>query len=265
ERIMKEIQNLDFIISEISQYEQIKQDVEKIKEDIKSLEGRAKTIEDTVKEESTRLAKLKTSEEFKRATDSAKELEHTKQEINKVRGTAVSRISEMSRPFRKVEKLLKTGSHSIENDASRILKICITDPAVVISSDENIAALDKLLHETSELVNAGKIDLDKREKKNTLYAAQRLVAELRSIKNNLANLDRRTDAQKRASESPAIGQTVKLENLKNQHEHDLEEARASIEELHKKSKQMQEELVSKRASLKKLAGDAIGVIVEFTS
>jgi len=265
EKTVKEIQLLDSILSEISLYEQILQDKDRINDDIKLLQGRAKSIADILKDEASQLTELKSCEEFKRATDSVEEFERTAQEIKRVKSVAAGLITEMSRPFRKMEKLIKSGGHTVAPEVLKILEICITDPSDVISSDENIVAFDKLLREISELANTGKIDLDKRERKKLLDAVQSLAAGLKAIKNNLTNLTTHAEAKKRASENPVIVQAGRLEDLIKQHEHDLKEVHAAIEQLDEKFKLMQEKLVSKKENLKKLSSDAMGTKVELTS
>ncbi len=170
----------------------------------------------------------------------------------------------MSRPFRKLEKLIESGGQSVEGEVVSILDVCINNPLGTISSRENLAALEKLLRVTADLASADKIDLDKRERKNTLEASQRLIHELSGIRNALENKGKLLEAQKKAADSPVIGQSIKLETLIKQHEYDLNEARAALEELRKKSQLMQEERASKRESLKKQAGDLLNVTVELS-
>lgn len=264
ENMGKEIQSLDSVLNEISLQGQMAQEIDKDNEDIKSLERRTKDIEDDLKDERARLEELKAGEEFKRATDSAREFERTEQEIARLKGDVISRVSEMNRPFRKLEKLIKSGGHSVESEIVRILDVCIYNPAEVILSQENLTAFERLLRETTGLANAGKIDLDKHERKNTLDASQRLVAELNAIKDKLTSLGGLSEAQKKAASSPIIEQAVKLETLIKQREYNLNETRAAIEERSKKSKAMQQELVSRRERLKKLAGEVLGITVEIS-
>jgi hypothetical protein len=262
---IKEIQNLDSIMSEISLQEQMAQDVDKTGENVKSLESRAKDIEDALKDERAQLEALRAGEEFKRATDSARKFEETGREITRLRETAVSFVSEMSRPFRKLEKLVKSGGHSAESEVMRILDVCIYNPIDVISSKENMAIFERLLREAAELASTSKIDLDKRERKNVLDAPQRLVAELGAIRTKLTDLGVLIESQKKAANSPAVEQAVKLETLIKQREYSLSETSAAIEELGKKAELIKRELVSKRENLKKLASEALGVIAEISS
>ncbi len=262
---IKETQAFDSVLSEISRQGQLAQDIGKTNEDIMSLESRAKDIEETLKDERAQLETLKAGDEFKLAMDSAKEFERTGQEINRLRGTVVSLVSELNRPFRKLEKLIKSGGHSAESEVKRVLEICIINPIEVISSKENLVAFEKLLRETAELANTDKIDLDKREKKNALEASQSLAAELGGIRDRLASLSSQIAAQKKAADSPVVEQTVKLESLIKQREYSLSETRAAIAELGKKAKLMDEELISKREGLKKQASETLGVIVELST
>jgi len=264
ERAIKEISALDSILAEIDLQIQLMQDAKKIAENIRFLESRAEDVRKLVQDESNQLTGLKSSKEFKSAEDSLKEIDRIQQEINKTKGMAVSRISEMGRPFRKIEKLVASGGHSIGHESIKMLKICINNPVEVISSDENIEALEKLLQETSELINTGKIDLNERERRSKLGVARSLASELRNLKKNLVSLSNQLKAQQIMAESPVIGQAVKIENLIAQHESELTGLRASIEELVKKSKSIDEELSSKRESLEKLASDIMGMKIELT-
>ncbi len=264
EDTVKQSQCIEAILSEISALSQIKMDQGKNSEDIKSLENRVKTIEESMGEERGRLDALKSGEEFRRATESIREFDRTEQEIAGLKATATSLISEMSRPFRKLEKLIKSGGHSVEGEVIRILDICINRPMDVISSGENLSALEKLLRVTADLASADKIDLDKRERKNTIDASQRLISELSGIREALANKGKLREAQKKASDSPALSQAMKIETLIKQHEYDLGEARAALEELRKKSKLLDEERATKTEGLKKQAGVALGLVVNLT-
>lgn len=260
----KEIRALDSILSEIAQQTQLDQDLKKTRDDTKNLESRVQDIELHVKDETSKLAELKSGEEFKRAADSAKGLEQTQREINKLKEKAVSHVSEMSRPFRKMEKLVASGGHPIESGTVKTLKICINNPVEVISSDENILALEKLLQEISKLINAGNIDLNEREKRTKLIVAQKLASELKNIRRDLANLSSQLESQRKSSENPILGQAVKLEKLIAQHEYELRIVRTSIGELGKKSKLIEDEMASKRGKLGQMASDAIGAKVELT-
>ncbi len=261
---MKEIGSLDSIISEIDWHVKTIKEVNGIHDDIRSLESRLKDIELTLKEERNKLDKLKSSEDFKRAEDSLKNLARIEHDINRIRGNAVSHISDMSRPFRKLEKLVQSGGHSLEKGKVEILKICINNPGEIISSDENIERLESLLRDTSELIGAGNIDLDERDRRKKLDVAKRLSGELRSIKRNLENLNNQLATQRRLSESPILMRSAEIERSINNHNLELSQVRATIDELIKKSKRMGEEMASKRENLEKLASSDLGVKVELT-
>ena len=262
---MKEISSLDSIITEIDAQTQLVSGRNKIDDDIKYIKIRHEKIKGLVNEETDRLKELRSSEEFKNASDSREKLKQVRQDTHKAKGTAMSHISEMSRPFRKVEKLVLSGKHSIESDLNRILKICINNPAEVITSDENIASLEKLLKETSNLIGQEKIDLNTRERRKKLDAAQRLADELRIIKKTLVNLKDQLEIQRNATENPIFGREVKLEESIKLQQNELVEVQFSIEELDKNSKKMDKEVSSKRKNLEKLASDVMGMKVELTS
>ncbi|KUO42395.1 MAG: hypothetical protein APZ16_02880 [Candidatus Hadarchaeum yellowstonense] len=260
-----EIQRLNSILSEISLYHQTTREMDQIGEKIKSLRERVNGLEAKINEGSSQLTGLKSSPEFKRATGSAEEFERIKQEISRRREIAAGLISELNRPLRKLEKLVRSGEHRMAPELQKILEVSIKDPAGVIASEETIAAFERLLREAAEIVNSGKIDLDKRERKNLLDAARDLSPQLQQTRNTLITLTAAAEAKKRDSENPVVSQAAELENSIRQQEHELKETLNSIEQLERRIKLMQGELVSRKGKLMTLASEALGVKVEITS
>ncbi|MEM3420918.1 MAG: hypothetical protein QW835_06725 [Candidatus Hadarchaeum sp.] len=263
-RIIGEMKALDDLISEISAYQQIQLEMEKIKENIASLQDNSRKIDAEINEAVSQLARLKGSPEFKKITESAEELERTRHEINREKETATSLISELNRPFRKLEKILDAGEYQMGPETRRILEICIYEPTELISSDEKLTLFEKLLHETTNLANSGKIDLDKRERKNLEIATRFLPSRLKNIKNNLATLVENAETKKKESESPVFDQAGKLENLIKKLEEERKEAQNTVDELKNRVKLKEEELVSRKNNLQKLASEVLGTRVEIT-
>lgn len=259
---VKEISSLDSIISTINWLVEAEKEVNGIHDNIRSLESRVKEIEVILKEEEDKLGKIKSSDDFKLAQDSLKNLARIENDINRLRGTAVSRISDMSRPFRKLEKLVQSGGCSLEKEKVEALKTCINDPVAIISSDENIERLESLLRETAELLRSGDIYLDERDRRKKIDIAKRLSGELRDIKRNLDYLKGQLAEQRRLSESPILMRASGIERAINDHKLELSQVRSTIDELGKRSKRIVEEMASKREDLKKSASNVLGVKVE---
>ncbi|MEM2889950.1 MAG: hypothetical protein QW358_01190 [Candidatus Hadarchaeum sp.] len=264
-RIIGEIKALDDLISEISAYKRTQLEIEKIKENIASLQDNNRKLDANIDEVVSQLAQLKGSPEFKKAAESVEELERTCHEINKEKETAASSISELNRPFRKLEKILNAGEYQMSPEIRKILEICINGPTELISSDENLTLFERLLHETVKLADSGKIDLDKRERKNLEIAASLLPSRLKNIKNNLTTLVENAETKKRDSESPVFDQAVKLENLIKKLEQERGAAQDTVEQLKNRIKLKEEELVSRKNNLQELASEVLDTRVEITS
>jgi hypothetical protein len=264
EGILSERRTLDSISSEINSHVELIQYVKKTQDDIKSLEGLSKEIEERVKNEREQLKQLKSSEEFERAVETMRELKQTELEINHVKGEIMSAFSDISRPLRKLEKLVSSGGHQMDREKIKTLDLCISNPLEIISSDEKIQVAEKLLQETAKLLEDGKIKLNEKERRKKLERIRKLAARLKEFKRYLELLNQRLEVQRQALEHPIQKQISKLEQSVTQHESELNNIKKSIEDLDQKTKLTEKEIEEKRANLEKLAGEIIGAKVELT-
>ena len=259
------VQSIDSVISEIDAITRLRREAKEIQDHVESEKSRVVEVESLLKDDKEKLTKLRASEEFKLAADSINKVELIKKEINQARDLAVSRISEMSRPFRKLDKLIASGVHSTGKETIKILRLCVNSPVEVIDSDENIARLETLLRETSELISTGKIDLEDRERTKKLSVAQGLTSELRGIRKKIESLGKQLEHQQGLSQNTILMQAAEIEKLIGRHEQELKLIHSSIGELGKRAKDLDGEIISKGESLKKLASTALGAQVEITS
>ncbi|MDI6883704.1 MAG: hypothetical protein QMD00_00965 [Hadesarchaea archaeon] len=264
EGVIHESKTLDPILSEVDSLTGLVENAERTQDDIKSLEGQTKEIGDALKEKRDRLTELTSSEEFKRATDSARQVDQIKQEINRVKSEAVSAFSDLNRPLRKLEKLVASGGHQMDRELIKALKSCIDNPTEIIFSDEKISAAEALLRETSKLLSERKIDLSDRERRKKLERAQKLAAGLSGYKKRLDSLNQKLEAQAHAMAHPVQKHVAELEQSISQHESKLKQTKTEIEELECKLKRMKDEIEEKRVKLEGLASEILGTKVELT-
>jgi len=264
ERTLSESRILDSISLEINFQTELIQYSKKTQEDIKSLESLSKETEERVKNEREQLKQLMSGEEFKHAVETMRELKQTELEINHVKGEVTSAFSDISRPLRKLEKLVSSGEHQMDREKIKTLDLCITNPLEIISSDEKTQLAEKLLQETAKLLEDGKIKLNERERRKKLERIRKLAARLKEFKRYLELLNQRLETQRQALEHPIQKQISKLEQSIAQHESELNHIKTSIGELGQKSKLTEKEIEEKRANLEKLAGEIIGTKVELT-
>jgi len=264
EGIISESRALDSISFEINSQTELTQYIKKTQGDIKSLESSSKEIEERVKNEREQLKQLKSGEEFKRAIEAMRELKQIESEINHVKGEVMSAFSDISRPLRKLEKLVSSGGHQMDREKIKTLDLGINNPLEIISSDEKILSTEELLLETAKLLEDGEIELNERERRKKLERTRKLAARLKEFKRYLELLNQRLEIQRQALEHPIQKQISKLEQSIAQHESELNHIKKSIEELGQKSKLTEKEIEEKRANLEKLAGEIIGTKVELT-
>lgn len=268
ETTLKGIRSLDSISSKISSRKELFRRIENLQANAKSLEGQATELEKLIEDESTQLARLVNSKEFKSVDASGRELEQIEHEMANVRGATSSAISALSRPLRKMEKLVAAGKCQMDREKIKILEICIENPLEIFSSGEKLAAAEALLRRMIGLLEEGRISLGDRERKKRTELASELLEEKRLLElgRRLERLHAQKEAKKRAREgSPLLRQKAELERLIKKHRLDLERTRKAIEDLHRESQLTAEEMDKNRGELKKVVSSVLGAELEITS
>lgn len=268
ERTRGEMRSLDLISSKISSQRELLHRIEGMRTDAKSLENQAVMLEKLIENESEQLARLINSEEFKSLDASGRELERIEREIVQVKNAASSAISGLSRPLRKMEKLVRAGECQIDREMVKVLELCIENPLEVLSSDEKIDSTDTLLQKMIELLEGGKISMDDRERKKRMELARELLEEkkLLKLKEQLTRLHARKEIRTRAREQTSLfKQKAELEGSIEKHKSDLKHARATIEELRRELQRAEKDIEKNLRELEKLTTEAIGATIELTS
>lgn len=262
------MRSLDLISSKISSQRELLHRIESMRTDAKSLENQVTMLKKLIENESDQLARLINSEEFKSLDASGRELERIEREIAQVKDATSSAISGVSRPLRKMEKLVRAGEYQMDREMVKILELCIENPLEVLSSGKKIASTDALLQKMIELLEEGKISMDDRERKKRMELARGLLDEKKilKLKERLTLLCDRREIQTRAREQTSLfKQKAELEGSIGKHKPDLKHARATIEELHRDSQRAENDIDKNLRELEKLATEAIGATIELTS
>jgi len=268
ERTRGEMRSLDLISSKISSQRELLHRIKSMRTDAKSLENQVAMLEKLIENESDQLARLINSEEFKSLDASGRELERIKREIAQVKDAASSAISGLSRPLRKMEKLVRAGECQMDREMVKVLELCIENPLEVLSSDEKIDSTNTLLQKMIELLEGGEISMGDRERKKRMELARELLEEKRllKLKEQLTHLHTRKEIQTRAREQTLLlKQKAELEGSIEKHKSDLKHARTTIEDLHRESQRAEKDIDKNLRELEKLATEAIGATIELTS
>jgi hypothetical protein len=268
EGTLREMRSLDSISSKISSRKELLNRIEDMRTNAKSLENQTVALEKLIENESNQLARLVNSEEFKNLDASGRELERIEREIAHVKGAVSSAISGLSRPLRKMEKLVTAGEYQLDREMVKVLQLCIENPLEVLSSNEKISTADALLQKMIELLEEGKISMDDRERRKRIKLARELLEEekILKLKERLTHLHADIEIKKRAREQTSLlQQKAELEESIEKYRTDLKRARATIEELHRESQQAEKDIDKNLREIEKLATEAIGATVELTS
>jgi hypothetical protein len=268
EGALGEMRLLDSISSKILSQKELLRRIEMMQTEAKSMDGQVTELEKLIESENTRLARLIGSEEFKRVGALDDEIQRIEREIAQVKSAESSAISGLSRPLRKMQKLVVAGECQMDRENVEVLELCIENPLEVISSNEKIAATEALLQKMIELLEGEKISMSERERRKRVELARELLEKktLVKLREQLTHLHTSREAQERAREqTPLFKQKAELERLIEKHDSDLKRARATIEELHRESQRAKGEIDENLHELERLATEAIGVNVELTS
>ena len=268
EGTLREMRSLDSITSKISSQKELLKRVEDMRTNAKSLESQVVVLEKLIENESDQLTRLINSEEFKGLDASGRELERIEREIAHVKGAVSSAISGLSRPLRKMEKLITMGECQMDREVIKVLELCIENPLDVLSSDEKIASANALLQKMIELLEEEKISMGDRERSKRIKLARELLEEkkLLKLKERLTHLQADIETQKRAREKTSLlKQKADLEESIEKYRADIKRTRETIEELHRESQLAEKDIDKNLREIEKLSTEIIGVTVELIS
>ena len=267
EEAIGSIRSLDSISSKMLSREELLRRIEKMQAEIKLLGDQVAEFERLIESENAQLAQLTSGEEFKRADALGHELRQIEHEIGQVKSEAASAILGISRPLRKMEKLVTTGECQVDREVARVLELCIQNPVEVLYSSEKLASAQAVIQKMLELLEEGKISLSERERKKRMELAREIVEgrKLDRLRERLDLLHSKREVQGRAREqSQLLKRKAELERSIEQHRSDLKRARATIEELHRESELVEKRIEEDSRELEKLTFEVIGARLKLT-
>ncbi|MEW5994374.1 MAG: hypothetical protein AB1744_08255, partial [Candidatus Zixiibacteriota bacterium] len=134
--ILKEMRSLDSLSAKVQTQTELLGYIDEMKNKVKSLEEQILKLQISMDDEKASLKQLLGSVDFKNADSLREQIKNVDQETAQVRNEIQGVFSNMSRPLRKMEKVVATGKYPIDRDIVVILKLCIQDPLSAISSEE---------------------------------------------------------------------------------------------------------------------------------
>jgi len=267
EKVLAEIRSLEDISSKIMLQNDLIQRGGNLRTDIASFEKRIKELEEAIAAEKTQLTQLTNGEEFKQLESTQRELEQIEHELSHAKAVAAYTILNLSRPLRKMRKLMME-EKQMSRETAEILELCIENPLEVFLSDERLAATTTLLQKMLGLIESDKISLNARERRKKIEDARAILENetLVKLKQNLEQLRAKKGALENLSRSsPLLKKKAELEHTLDGSVLDLEHAKATLEELRRDLQNNEKEIDRNRGELEEAASGVIGSTVKITS
>lgn len=264
---VEKARSLDAVLSKVEAQIELSCRIENMGAETKSLKEKVPQLEKIVKDEKERLERLMKSEEFGQIGSLGHEIKQVEDKISNVKNSITSELSSLSRPLRKMEKLVNSEKYQLERDLFFVLKLCTQDPLEVIATNEKITATESVLKKLLTLLEEGKIELSDKERSKRMETAREIVekAKLKKYKEQLEHLQNEREERLRVWEKLPHMRKSEIEHSIQKNQSELDSVRATIEELGQKSKAAAEEVERNRPELEKLASGITGTRVLITS
>ncbi|MEW6592439.1 MAG: hypothetical protein AB1305_01965 [Candidatus Hadarchaeota archaeon] len=261
---LKELRSLDSLYAKVQAQEELLVQIDETENKTKSLKDTIPGLRVSIDSEKAKLEQLIGSSDFKSADALMEEIKKADQNIAQVEGEVQDAFSSMSRPLRKMEKLVGTGKHQIDREHVVMLKLCIQDPLSAISSEEKLAAVHNLLRRMVDFIEGGQIDLNEKERKRRVEAAMEILEKgtLEGSRKRLEKLRSRRKELLDAWEKLPHLRKSEIEKSIEAHQADLEQAQALIGQLGQEMEAARKKAEENRKELETQASGTIGKKIE---
>jgi hypothetical protein len=267
EKTLNRTRSLDSLLSKVESQIELANQIDVMRSKSEQLIKQATELEKLIENNSIKLAQFMESEEFKRVGSLKDEIQQIEQEITRVKDAVVSTFLSISRPLRKMEKLVADRKYEMNRELEIILKLCIQDPLAIISSDEKISATQSVLQRMSDLLEKGEIDLSERERVKRIEMVQEIMRDekIKKFKKRLEELQKEREDRLRVWEQLPHLRKSELEQSIEKRRSNLKNVRTRIEELTRKLESTWESIEKNRAELERLASEMMGAQIRLTS
>jgi hypothetical protein len=264
---LEKTRSLDSLLSKINSEMELLREIDAMRRESGQLEEKLPGLEKLVESENIKLKQFMESEEFKRTNSLREEIQRIEKEIAGVKSAVTSTLSSISRPLRKMEKLVLNGKFQLERESETALKLCTRDPLAVVSSDEKASAAQSVLQQTLGLLEKGEIDLSERERVKRIEVIREVVQgqKLKRYRTLLDRLLKEREERLRAWEKLPHLRRSELEQSVERRRSELRGVQAAIEDLKRKIRLAEEETKRKLVEIERLASELLGTEVELVS
>lgn len=258
----EDIQVLNEISARITNQKNLIQKLTHLRAQKGELENRAGGLENTLRAEQVELDGLTDSQELKNVEKIRHELDQIEKRIARLRDEAVSAISSLQRPFKKMKKLALDRKRPLDRDKLRMLDLCIDEPLEAFLSDGlDLPRLTALLQDLKGVIEGGQIELNPRERRKRLEQIRGVLGgallDLRREHDDI--LAEKAEKERAYATSPLLKKKAELERSIEVHRSELEKIRSELKGLSKEIEKIEEEIGRGRSELEDRASVTLGV------
>ena len=254
----EEIFSLDGIFSKLLRLKELRDEVGSASERKSSLENELKSLRFELGLRNQELKDLLASEEAKRDEELRRELEALELKVRNLRGEASRIISGLSRPLKKLRKLVVKGERGLEREKLKTLELCLESPADALFTCSS--RVEELLEELENCLKAGELELSQREQKKKLELVKKaLEGRLQELKQEYNKALNEISERKKALIASAFGQRkAKLESLIQELQKKIKRAEAELEAVSKNLEKLKDEISKAEDEIQEKASALLG-------
>ncbi|KXB06200.1 hypothetical protein AKJ53_01090 [candidate division MSBL1 archaeon SCGC-AAA382F02] len=210
-----DINDLNEFLNNLTERDDLLEEKERLKEKLEGLRDKKEEIEEEYEKKEDSLESLKRSERFDELERIKKKRKRLGQEKERVRKEIDSTISDITRPLRKMDKMIERDDHMVGKQVLEALEAYLDDPVqAVLSEKENLPKFKKMLQELKDLLE-GKMKLSERERRKRLEEVQDILENknITQLRKRYFEIEDEREELKNKIESSSL--LEKKENIEN--------------------------------------------------
>lgn len=260
------IDDFDEILDKISEREELLESQEKLEEELENLKARKKEIKGQLEKERESLKSLKKSERFEELKQVDEKIENLSQKKEKIFKKIDTTISDLHRPFRKLNKMIERDEHMVGSDVLDALDSYLDDPvkAAVFEEEDDLPKLRQLLKEL-ETVLEDKMKLDDRERRKRLEEVRDILdsRKVKEFRDECFEIEEKIEDLKGERESSSLLEKKdRLEESVQDKESELERIDERIQNLESEIEEIESQLNEMAVEIREEVDSTLGVWVK---
>lgn len=247
------LNELDELSSTLSERDDLLRRSTALEKRIDSLKRRINDKQEALRKTRDSLEGLKKSDQFELLEESKEKRKRIKSKLNRIENSIQSSVSGISRPLRKMKKMIQREEYATSYDVLDALNSYLSDPfEAAKSEEEGLPKLRAMLQELKGLME-GEMKLSDRERRKKLetveklleeHTVSKLLSEYREKKREMIEL------KEKRTESPLLKRKRELERSLKSTKSNLESTEKNLDEAKERLTKTKEDLAQKTERLR---------------